>query len=305
MNKEHSNSKASLLMVASMAFFAVEDVFIKMLSQRFSVGHLMLIVGLGAGTLMWLQLRRQGHRLLTPALWHPWVLLRSFGEIVGSLGFVLAITRSEISLVTALFQATPLVIVVGAFLFLRERLTLAKVVSVALGLAGVLIILRPGSAAFDPQALFALLAIAGLAIRDLSTRKIPSSIPSHQISTLAFFMIALSGLGYILLTGTALLVSAEEIHFLYMALSVLCATSGYAALVAAMRLGEVSVVVSFRYSRLIFALLLGTLVFGERPDLWTYVGALVVVAAGIFVLWSESEALRRGRRPLRVVLRPG
>jgi drug/metabolite transporter (DMT)-like permease len=155
-------------------------------------------------------------------------------------------------------------------------------------------VIRPGVAGFEPASLFAVMAVIGLATRDLATRAVPRAISSMQLSTYAFATLVPTG-ALLLPFGVAPVMPAgAEIRDL--ALALVCAVAAYYAIVAAMRVGEVAVVTPFRYTRLIFALIIGVTVFGERPDLWTLIGAGVIVASGLYTLMREARLGRRRAR---------
>lgn len=286
------NLRAAGLMTGAMAMFALEDAGIKLLAQRLPVGQIVATIGvLGLG-IFWMLLARQGGRMLTRDLIRPVVVLRNAGETLGTLSFVSAVALTDLASASAILQALPLALVLGAALFLRERVGWRRWLAILIGFAGVVAIIRPGLSAFQPASVLALVAVAGLAIRDLSTRRMPRHVPSHQLSASAFGVLAPAGLILAAAQGTPLLrpTGAEVATF---AACIGVGVAGYAMMVMATRVGEASMVAPFRYTRLVFALVLAVLVFAERPDAVTLAGAAVICGSGGFAMWRE---LRRGRR---------
>jgi len=191
-------------------------------------------------------------------------------------------------------QATPLVVTLGAALFLGEQVGWRRWSAILAGFAGVLLIIRPGFDAFEPFSLFAVMGVVGLALRDLATRTVPRAISSMQLSSYAFAITVPAGFGIMAFTGDSLrMLNGLETLLFVAALCV--AVLAYSAIVAAMRMGDVAVITPFRYSRLVFALIFGVLFFGERPDLATLVGSALIVASGIYTFWREARLRRLAR----------
>lgn len=285
------NLRASMMMVAAMASFAVEDAVIKHLAAQMPVGQLMVVLGLGGFAVFGLLLRMRGVTLFTNEALRGPVLIRNLCELVGAGGVVLAIALMPLATVTAILQAMPLVVTLGAALFLGEPVGWRRWGAILTGLAGVMVIIRPGAADFDPVALLAVLAVLGLAGRDLATRRVPVRVHSLQLAGWGFGMLVPAGL-VISLMGAAPVVPSS-VQWLWLALALASGMLGYGALVAATRLGDIAATVPFRYSRLVFAMFIGLIFFGERPDGWTLAGSALVVGAGLFSFWRELK-LRQG-----------
>lgn len=284
------NQTGIFLMVLGMAGFAIEDLALKLLAQRLPVGQVLLTLGVAGAFVFGFAATRRGERVLSPALLHPAVLGRNASEMVGTFGFVLAIALSPLTTATAIFQATPLFVTMGAALFLGERVGWRRWTAIAVGFGGVMVVVRPGGEGFDPASLWAVLAVVGLGARDLFTRRIPGGIESLMLVTWGFASVALVGALQLLVTGGA--VPPNGIEAGGFALALVAGGLGYWALTESLRVGEVSAVTPFRYVRLVFALLLGTLVLGERPDAWTLAGAALIVASGLYSLLRERARAR-------------
>lgn len=289
------NLRGSILMVLAMAGFALEDMFIKRLAEALPVGQIVIFLGFGGALIFGAITMSQGRRLWSRDLLSRPVLLRNFGEIVGTLGFVTAIALTPLSSASAILQATPLAVTLGAALFLGEAVGWRRWSAILVGFMGVLMVIRPGLEGFEPASLFAVQGVVGLAIRDLATRAVPRSISSMQLSTYAFATLVPTGLILLAFSGTPAVPSGLNWRDLVLAL--LCGVAAYYAIVAAMRLGDVAVITPFRYSRLIFALIIGVTLFDERPDVWTLSGAAIIIASGIYTFWRERRLARRSPAP--------
>ena len=286
------NLRGALLMVAAMAGFAIEDMFIKLTADALPVGQIIAMLGLGGGIIFAMVLRTQGKALWSPDMANLPILLRAVGEITGTLGFVTAIALTPISSASAILQTTPLAVTLGAALFLREPVGWRRWSAIAVGFAGVLLIIRPGLEGFDARSLFAVLGVVGLALRDLATRRVLPGTSSMQLSFLAFVVLVPAGILLMIFAATPA-VLPDGLQAIYLAGAVTIGVFAYYGIVAAMRVGEVSFVTPFRYSRMLFALIVGIVVFAESPDRLTLLGAAIIVASGIYTVWRERKHGRR------------
>jgi drug/metabolite transporter (DMT)-like permease len=275
------NQRGAVYMTASMAGFAVEDVFVKAAAHSLPLGQVLLIIGLAGMLVFAATAACLGEALLPPAFLSRPMLVRCGLEITGRLFYGLAITLTALSTTSAILQATPLVVVAGAALVFGERVSLQRWLAVLAGFAGVLVILRPGSD-FSALSMLAVVGLLGFAGRDLATRAAPKGLSNRQLGVLGFAMLATAGAILLVVSGGAHVPSG--IALAYLAGGTVFGTLGYHALTHAMRTGEVAAVTPFRYTRLIFAMLLAMVLFQERPDIATWIGAALVVGSGIFAL---------------------
>lgn len=292
-------TKASLLMVAAMGFFAGQDVFIKVLSNVLSPGQIVLLIGAGGLPVLipWALAERRA--LLPRTLLHPAVMARNGFEFATAICLVSALAAVELSLVTAIMQAVPLLVTAGAALWFAEPVGWRRWSAIAVGLAGVLVILRPGMAGFDPAVLWAVGGAVAMAARDLATRAVPPAVTSAQLSLWAFVVLVPAGLLLMALEGSPHGWPGPE-GWLAVAAMVALGLVAYAALVVATRIGDVAAVAPFRYSRILVALVLGALVFGERPDAASLAGIALIVGSGLYTLLREAR-LRRAAASARAL----
>ena len=291
------NIRGSILMVLAMLGFAIEDMLIKQMAGTLPVGQVVIGLGIGGAVIFGIMVKTYGEALWSRAVLHPAVISRNLFEVFGTLGFVSAIALTPISTASAILQATPLVVTLGAALFLGETVGWRRWAASSVGLSGVLLIIRPGMEGFDAKSLLAVIGVIGLAGRDLSTRRIPSEISSRQIAFYSFIVSIFTG-GILLrlgVTGDTWLATSTDEN-LRLAAAIVVGVLAYYAIVAATRVGDVAIVAPFRYSRLVFALVVGVLAFGERPDALTLIGALIIVASGFYTLWREAQLRRASPR---------
>jgi drug/metabolite transporter (DMT)-like permease len=147
---------------------------------------------------------------------------------------------------------------------------------------GVLLILRPGIEGFEPASIFAVLGTLGFAGRDLATRAAPPHMSNNQLGVYGFLMLVIAGIIALAYTGGA--TWPDVTVSMQLAAAIVIGVTAYNALTGAMRSGDVSIVAPFRYTRLIFGVLLGVTVFAERPDMLTIVGSVIIAVSGLYTL---------------------
>ena len=291
MTVETNNGRAILLVIAGMAFFAAVDAFVKLASETQSVGQILVISSALTLIVYLVMMRREGTRLFTRDALTPVLLVRSAGETVGSIGIVFALGLAPLSSVMSLAQAQPLAVVVGAAFFLGETVGWRRWSAVGLGLVGVLIILRPGLGDFDPNLLWVLIYIFGLAARDLASRRLPGHISTAFAVAWSLIPLIVAGLALMAVQGGWHPVSAY-VAALYLGMTVAVSAALW-TMTTAMRVGEISAVAPFRYSRIVFSLIIAFVVFKEVPDLMTWAGAALIVGSGVYTFVRERRLSRR------------
>jgi len=276
------NLRGSLMMVLAMLGFAFEDSFLKLAAKLMPLGEVLALMGLIGMALFSALALRKGAAPLPRSILSRTMALRSGSEVVGRVFYALALALTPISQASAILQATPLVVVGGAALLFGEKVSLLRWLLILAGFAGVLIIIRPGVEGFSALSLLAVAGLLGFAGRDLATRAAPPALSNAQLGVAGFLMLALSGLILITLNGGPAAIS--PLALAYTCGAACFGVAAYAALTSAMRTGEVGVVTPFRYTRLLFALIVGYTQFGERPDALTLIGSAVIVGCGIILL---------------------
>ena len=289
------NFRGIAWMVLAMLTFALADMLIVMAARTIPPGQVVLMFGLFGTPLLAAYAKWRGVTLISPVFLSRPVLIRNAAEIWGTMAVIFALANLPFSLVSSVIQAAPLLVTLGAALFLGEVVGWRRWTAIIIGLAGVLLILEPWSAERENGLLLllAVVAVTGLSARDLATRFVPKEVPSLQVATYGLGSTIPAGLLLILLTGTFTWPGWTETATL---LAAACfGAVAYFAITTAMRLGDISVVTPFRYTRLIFAFTIAAFVFGERPGPFTWIGAAIVIATGIYTLAREA---RRRRTPL-------
>ncbi|QBF31601.1 DMT family transporter [Thalassococcus sp. S3] len=285
------NLKGAALMVLAMLGFAVEDALIKLMAGALPTWQIILVLGCGGSLVFALLTVLRGQKLLDRRFLTVPILIRNLSEMLGIVGFVTALSLIPLATASAILQAAPLLVTLGAALFLGEPVGWKRWSAILVGFAGVMLILRPGLDGFDANALFAVMGVVGLAARDVAVRRVPAEISSVQLSYLGFLAA---------LPAAAILAAVTDLPYVApppWLWAALLATVGlgvfaYYCIVAASRIGEVAFVTPFRYSRMVFALAIGMVLFAERPDTLMMLGTTLIIASGLFTLWRERKHRR-------------
>jgi drug/metabolite transporter (DMT)-like permease len=288
-----NNLRGALLMIVSMGGFALEDMFIKKVSESLPVGQILLSVGLGGTIAFAAATFFQRQSLFPPEVLQSALLLRNTCEIVGTFGFVTALALTTISSASAILQTVPLLVTLGAALFLGETVGWRRWSAIMVGFVGMLMVIRPGADSFDPNSLFAVLGAVGLAARDLATPGIPPRVSALQVSTWGFFMVVPLGAVLLILSGGAR--PMETVDAARLAGAVISGVCSYYMLTLSMRTAALSAIAPFRYTRLLFALVIAAIVFGERPGLLTLSGAALIIGSGLYTLARERALFSSAR----------
>lgn len=282
--------RAILFMTASMACLALSDLFIKLSARGMPPGQVMFLLSSGGTALFVAMALARRVPLVSPLFWHPAIVWRNLCEILAALGLVTGIAWTPLPMVAAIMQTTPLLVTLGAAIFLGETVGWRRWSAIAAGLAGMLLVIRPGMEGFEPSALLVVLGACGLAGRDLLTRRAPEALDSLTMSTWGFAATVPAGLILMLAMGPEPIEAPSALGFVAMA--VLVTTSGYYLVTEAMRLAPASIVAPFRYSRLVFTMGLGVLVLGDRPDGLTLAGAAIILVSGLYSFFRERKLAR-------------
>lgn len=276
------NTKGALLMMLSMAAFTFNDTLVKSLGTDVPLFQMLFLRGLLASVLIWGLAKSLG-KLRWSLSRQDWVLVivRTVAEIGAAYFFITALYHMPLANVTAILQILPLTVTLGGALFFGESVGWRRASAIAAGFVGMLLIVRPGPDGFDQYAIYAMVAVAFVTLRDLSTRKMSANVPSLTVTLVA-------SLGVMVFAGVASLggdwVILDGRQWMLLSGAALFILGGYLFSVLVMRVGEVSFIAPFRYSGLLWALILGFVVFGDWPDPITLTGAAIVVGAGVFTL---------------------
>ncbi len=277
-------------MMMSMACFAVEDTFIKLLSARLPATQILFSIGFGGALITLVLAIVLSVNLADKILLNKHVISRTIADLFGALSFTSAMVLIPMSLLASILQATPLFVTLGAAILLGEKVGWRRWSAIFIGFLGVIIILQPGYGSFQLASLLGLAAVLCLALRDVVTRDMATEIPTLTVTFYACLAMGSAGFIAYPFFGPPIMPTTYE------AIILICAAiiglTGYFLLVLATRKGDVSVIAPFRYSRLLFSLGLASLILGEKLTLPILLGGLLVVSSGIYTFGRERRLVK-------------
>ena len=286
------NMRGAAIMMLSMAAFTLNDACIKSVAGELPLFQAVLIRGLLTTGLLTALAVHQGVLLISiPRKDWGIIGLRLIGEVGATVFFLIALFNMPIANVTAILQSLPLAITLAGAVFFGEKVGPRRYVAIAVGFVGVLLIVRPGTEGFNIYSLFTLIAVGFVVLRDMSTRRLSSGVPSITVALAAAVSVTLLG-AIMTMFGEWQPVSGKSLGLL--AGAAIFIVAAYLFSIMVMRIGEISFIAPFRYTALIWAIVLGILVFGEMPDGWTLVGSAIVIGMGIYTFYREQKLANSG-----------
>ena len=281
-------------MTLAMLAFTVEDFFLKKATKVAPLGEILIICGL-LGFIFFLGcsfISKQ--KMVYEEALKPILLVRSLFEIGGRIFYAIAIALMPITNASAILQATPLVVVLGAVIFLNEKVGWRRWGAIIFGFFGVLLVIQPGTEGFSIFSIFAVLGMIGFAGRDLATRLSPVNMSNFQLGSFGFLMVFISGIlitifNLFIFPSKSVWVTISVEDWWIILANGLAGILAYQCLTIAMRNGDVSFVTPFRYVRVLFALFFGIILLGEEPNNLVLCGSLIVVLSGIYIIFRRNK----------------
>lgn len=298
----HQNNRLAIFyMLAAMAGFILNDTCTKLASAELSTGQIIFVRGLIASPIIVLVAWWNGAFARIGYLFHKTVVWRTMGELFATACYLTALFNMPIANASAILQLAPLATTAGAAIFLSEKVGIRRWTAVAIGFAGVVIIIRPGTDGFTVWSLLAIAAVGGVLARDLFSRIMPAGIP--VLGAAAFTALAVTCLGAVMaMFGEWKPLTPAMLT--YLAMSAVFLLFAYCFIQLAMRTGEVSVVAPYRYTILLWAIVIQIVVFGSWPDAPMLVGSFILVAMGLYTFYREHHVtgadpeVSKGAEPL-------
>lgn len=285
------NAKAALLMMASQLSFVVNDTLVKLASDDLGLFQIVALRGVPviAGFVVLIRLSHLPFRALWPI--PKLVVVRVGAELVATVCFLLALVNIDIGDLAGISQFVPLGITLGAALILGERVRWPRYLAVAGGFVGVMLIIRPGTAQFSAYTIAALGAVVAVIARDLVTRRLPSTVPSVLVAFATAVATWLLGVGAV--AGGAQWRPIPLGAFVLVMAAAVAIIGGLTLSVMTIRVGELSFAAPFRYSAVVWAMTSQIVVFGVVPDSLSVLGAVIIVAMGLFSMYRDGRQSSR------------
>ena len=280
-----ANLKSIILMIIGMGCLTLCDLLIKIASQTLPLGQVMIVFGVGSITVFMGLMRIKGESVRLSPFTNPAVVLRNIGDLIAINGMCLALVLVPISTIGAVIQTVPLMVTAAAALFLGERVGKRRWLAIVIGFLGTLFIIQPGAANFDITTTFVLIAAVGMALRDITTKLVWEKFSTLLLSSYTSALFIISGSFLLIISGGA---SVPDIGMIaILAVMVASGSLGFFFTTKAVRLGDVSVVIPFRYTRILFSLAAGTLILGEQVNAIMLLGSALTILSGLYI-WRRE-----------------
>jgi drug/metabolite transporter (DMT)-like permease len=279
-----TNRRGIIAMLTAMSLFVCNDALMKLAREAYPAGQaiaLRTVFAMLAGLALVFAFR-EGDRLMLAL--RPVVVLRGVIEACGALSLVWALGRLPLANITAIGMASPLIIVMLAVLMGIEKVGWRRTAAVTVGFCGVLIVVRPTAEGFNPAAIVALFSALLVGFRDLLTRRIDKDIPSTVVSFTTMTIVGLIALGYGITEDWEPVWRRETI---YVAIAAVLISTASFFIISAFRDADVGVISGFRYSAVIFAVIVGYLGWGEVPDPLAFAGIALIVGSGLYTMHRQ------------------
>ena len=276
------NHRGALLMTLSMVSFTINDAFLKLILVDLPLVQVLALRS-ACVLLMMIPLAAYLGALRFRLQTRDWRLIgiRSVAEVAAAYFFLTALKNMPIANATAIIQALPLTVCLAGAVFLGEVIGWRRMLAIAIGFVGVLLIIQPTSDGFTIYSLYVLAAVVFVTIRDIAARQLSPELPS--VSVAVFTVISLL-IAFGLASTTIDWAPMTTPDWVFLTLAAATVIGGYVFSVAAMRVGQIGAVSPFRYTSILAALLIGFIVFDEWPNNLTLAGAAIVVVAGVITI---------------------
>jgi drug/metabolite transporter (DMT)-like permease len=272
--------------------FLTNDTLMKLVSAELPLGEILLLRGVMATALLGLIIFLTGTRINLAIFTDRALFWRTLSEVLSAYLYLLALFQIPIANSNTILQVVPLMVTAAAAIFLKDEVGWRRWTAIAIGFAGVLIIIRPGLAGFNEFSLLALAAAAFIALRDMTTRIMAVSVPTLVIAFITAAVVGTTGPIYAAVVGEHWLMPSAKAVALMAAASVFL-TGGYLTAIDFMRHGDIAIVAPFRYTVIIFAVISGFLVWREVPDMVTIIGTAIIIATGVYTFYRERQLAQR------------
>ena len=281
------NFRGALLMMICMSAFVLNDAFVRLAGETLPLGQILFIRGLLTTTLLLTIAFYTGVFKLALSKIDKWrIFFRSVAEALTAYFFLTAVMNMPFANVTALLQILPITVTLAAAFIFKEKVGMFRIILIITGFIGVLLIVNPSSDGFNLYSFYALVAVVLITIRDLITRKLSIEVPVLLPTVCASFGVLLFSV--ILMINKPIQPLDMENSF-FIILAAFFIIFGYYTAVLVMRKGDISFVSPFRYSAIIFALILGSILFKEWPDFIALIGIFIVTASGGLLLYRNHR----------------
>lgn len=279
-------------MIAAMGCLTITDLLVKIASKALSIGEVMIFYGVGALMVFWVLLKIKGESVQLLALTDPAVALRNVGDLIALNSMFLALVYVPLSTIGALIQTVPIMVTAAAALFLGEQVGIRRISAIFVGFLGTLLIIQPGASTFEVNAIIALIAALGMALRDIATKLVRENVSTLLLQFYSCFLFIFSGIFFIIIEGQVNAFNLDNVGVI--TAMVTAGSVGFFFMTEAIRLGDISVVSPFRYTRLLFSMIAGILILGEQVSAIMIAGSALTILSGLYI-WRREIVVELGK----------
>ena len=276
-------------MVTAMGCLTLADLLIKIASQTLPIGQVMIFYGVGSAIVFWGLMSIRGESIRLSPVTNPTVLLRNIGDLIAINGMCLALAYIPISTVGAVIQTVPLMVTAAAALFLGERVGTRRALAIFIGFLGTLFIIQPGASTFEITTLLVFIAAVGMTLRDIATKMVRENFSTLLLTFYTSMLFILSGSVLLIIMGGACVPDINMVAILLA--TVVFGSLGFFFTTEAIRMGDVSVVIPFRYTRILFSLAAGILILGEQVNAIMLFGSALTILSGLYI-WRREIVIQ-------------
>src|SRR5215471_7975405 len=286
------NVRSIAAMVAATALFTCGDAAMKLVSANLPTGETICVRGFSSLAIVTVAafwtgaIYRLKDALVRGMGW------RSVGDVGSAVFFQAALARMPFADLMGILQITPLSLTAASALFLGERVGWRRWTAVAVGCAGAVLVIKPGSSAFNAWALLGLLSVLSGTVRDVATRRLDVALSPLLIMALSQLAVASAGLSCWAFETWQIPTSSELLALVFASVFSL---TGHLCVISSLRSGEVAAVAPFRYAGIVWAILIGYAIWRQLPDGLSLAGILILVSAGLYTFYREQKLRRLAR----------
>ena len=285
-----ANLKSIILMIIGLACLTLADLLIKIASQTLALGQVMIVFGIGSMMVFLGLMSINGESIRLSPVTNSAVVLRNIGDLIAINSMCLALVYVPISTIGAVIQTVPLMVTAAAAIFLGERVGIRRTLAILLGFLGAIFIVQPGTASFDALTSLVFISAVGMSLRDIGTKLVRKNFSTLLLSFYSCVLFSLSGFVLLLVTGGAT-VPDVKMALIFIAMIAL-GSLGVIFMTEAVRLGDMSVVSPFRYTRLLFSMAAGILILGEKVNAMMLFGSALTILSGLYI-WRREILFQR------------
>ena len=288
------NFRGAVLMMICMGAFVLNDAFVRLAGDSLPLAQILFYRGLLTSIALLLVAFYTGAFKLKVPRQDKWLIFfRSVTEALTAYFLLTAVMNMPFANVTAILQILPMTVTLAAAIFFKEKVGLFRILLIFLGFFGVILIINPAKDGFNMYAGYALISVFLITTRDLLSRKLSVDVSTLIPTVSASFGVLLFSI--ILTINTAFQPLNLENSF-FIGSAAFFIIFGYYTAVLVMRAGEISFISPFRYTAVLFALILGFIFFNERPDKTALLGMIIVMFSGIVLMIRNNSVNKASQK---------